>query len=200
MRGPVPPEAPDVTRLLLAWRGGDRGALDTLVPLVHAELRRLAHRQMRGERAGHPLQTTALVNEAYLRLVDSHRVQWQNRAHFFAISAGLMRRVLVDAARARGSLKRGGKAVHVSLNDAPDVTRTPDVDVIALDDALDALADLDARKSQVVELRYFGGLSVDETAEALGVSPETVKRDWRMAKLWLVRELKARVPQEPGGR
>jgi RNA polymerase sigma factor (TIGR02999 family) len=186
--------------LLLAWRGGDPGALDTLVPLVYAELRRLAHRQMRGERIGHPLQTTALVNEAYLRLVDSHRVHWQNRAHFFAIAAGLMRRVLVDAARARESLKRGGKAVHVSLDDAPGLSRTPDVDVIALDHALEALADLDARKSQVVELRYFGGLSVDETAEALGVSPETVTRDWRMAKLWLVRELKGGAPREPAGR
>jgi len=196
----VPPEGPDVTRLLVAWHGGDREALNTLLPLVYAELRRLAHRQMRGERAGHPLQTTALVNEAYLRLVDSDRVQWQNRAHFLAISAGLMRRILVDAARERGSLKRGGKAVHISLDDAPDVARTPGVDVVALDAALEALAALDVRKSQVVELRYFGGLSVDETAEALGVSAETVTRDWRMAKLWLVRELKAGAPQEPADR
>ncbi len=192
----MPTTAPDVTRLLLAWRDGDREALDRLVPLVYAELHRLARRQMRGERAGHPLQTTALVNEAYLRLVDSHRVHWQNRAQFFAISAALMRRILVDAARARGSLKRGGKAVHVSLDDAPDVARMPHVDVIALDDALEALAALDARKSRVVELRYFGGLSVDEIAEALGVSTETVTRDWRMAKLWLVRELKATTGQE----
>src|SRR5689334_4470071 len=197
MRGSVPPARPDVTRLLLAWRGGDREALNTLVPLVYAELRRLAHRQMRGERAGHSLQTTALVNEAFLRLVDSDRVHWQNRAHFFAISAGLMRRILVDDARARRSHKRGGRTVHVSLDDAPDVARTPGVDVIALDDALEALEHLDARKSQVVELRYFGGLSVDETAEALGVSAETVTRDWRMAKLWLVRELKARAPGGP---
>lgn len=196
----MPPEGPDVTRLLVAWHGGDREALNTLLPLVYAELRRLAHRQMRGERAGHPLQTTALVNEAYLRLVDSDRVQWQNRAHFLAISAGLMRRILVDAARERGSLKRGGKAVHISLDDAPDVARTPGVDVVALDAALEALAALDVRKSQVVELRYFGGLSVDETAEALGVSAETVTRDWRMAKLWLVRELKAGAPQEPADR
>ena len=196
----MPPEGPDVTRLLVAWHGGDREALNTLLPLVYAELRRLAHRQMRGERAGHPLQTTALVNEAYLRLVDSDRVQWQNRAHFLAISAGLMRRILVDAARERGSLKRGGKAVHISHDDAPDVARTPGVDVVALDAALEALAALDVRKSQVVELRYFGGLSVDETAEALGVSAETVTRDWRMAKLWLVRELKAGAPQEPADR
>jgi RNA polymerase sigma factor (TIGR02999 family) len=185
---------------LLAWRGGDGGALGRLVPLVYTELRRLAHRQMRGERAGHPLQTTALVNEAYLRLVDSSRVQWQNRAHFFAVSAGLMRRVLVDTARGRGSLKRGANVVHLSLDDAPVAGQAPDVDVIALDDALATLADLDARKSQVVELRYFGGLSVKETAEALGVSPETVMRDWRMAKLWLVRALKDRAPKAPAGR
>ena len=196
----MPPAGPDVTRLLLAWRDGDPRALDTLVPLVYAELRRLAHRQMRGQRVGHPLQTTALVNEAYLRLVDSNRVRWQNRAHFFAISAGVMRRILVDTARARGALKRGGKAVHLSLDDEPGVTQAPDVDVLALDDALAALAEMDARKSQVVELRYFGGLSVDETAEALEVSPETVMRDWKMAKLWLFRQLKASEPQEPAGR
>jgi len=193
----VPPAGPDVTRLLLAWRGGDADALDTLVPLVYGELHRLAHRHMRGQRPGHPLQTTALVNEAYLRLVDSNRVRWQNRAHFFAISAGLMRRILVDTARARGALKRGGKAVHLSLDDAPGVTQALDVDVLALDDALATLAEMDARKSQVVELRYFGGLSVDETAEALEVSPETVMRDWKMAKLWLFRQLKSSAPQEP---
>ncbi len=183
------PEAPDVTRLLLAWRDGDRAALEQLLPLVYAELRRLAHSQMRRERAGHPLQTTALVNEAYLRLVDSSRVRWQNRAHFFAISAQLMRRILVDAGRARGSLKRGGESVHVALEDTAAVSGQPDQDVVALDEALTRLAAVDARKSQVVELRYFGGLSVKETAQALHVSPETVMRDWKVAKLWLLREL-----------
>jgi len=188
------PAPPDVTRLLIAWRDGDRAALDQLVPVVYGELHRLAHRQMRNERAGHTLQTTALVNEAYLRLVvGSDRVRWQNRVHFFAISAQLMRRILVDDARARGSLKRGGKAVHLSLEDAPAVTPQPDADLVALDEALTALAAVDARKSQVVELRYFGGLSVDETAEALSVSPETVMRDWNMAKLWLLRKLKSGV-------
>jgi RNA polymerase sigma factor (TIGR02999 family) len=189
--------APDVTRLLLAWRGGDAEALQALLPLVYVELRRLAHRQMRGERPGRTLQTTALVHEAYLRLVDSDRVRWQNRAHFFAISAQLMRRILVDAARSRGSLKRGGEAVHIALDDAPLVSREPDTDVIALDEALTRLATVDARKSQVVELRYFGGLSVEETAEALHVSPETVMRDWKMAKLWLLRELKRGTTAEP---
>jgi RNA polymerase sigma-70 factor, ECF subfamily len=189
----VPAPVPsDVTRLLIAWRDGDRTALDHLVPVVYDELHRLAHRQMRGERAGHTLQTTALVNEAYLRLVNgSDRVRWQNRVHFFAISAQLMRRILVDDARARGSLKRGGNAMHLSLEEAPDVTRKPNADLVALDAALTALAAVDARKSQVVELRYFGGLTVDEAAEALHVSPETVLRDWNMAKLWLLREMKS---------
>lgn len=188
--------APDVTRLLLAWRDGDSTALHKLVPLVYAQLRRLAHRQMRSERPGHILQTTALVHETYLRLVDSERVHWQNRAHFFAISAQLMRRILVDAARSRGSLKRGGEAVHVALDEAPLVSREPGTDVIALDEALTKLAAVDARKSQVVELRHFGGLSVEETAEALQVSPETVMRDWKMAKLWLLRELKREATKE----
>ncbi len=184
------PVAPDVTRLLLAWRNGDGQALDRLVPLVYSELHRLAHRQMRGERPGHALQTTALVNEAYLCLVDSDRVRWQNRAHFFAISAQLMRRILVDAARSRGSLKRGGEAASLALDEAAVVSEERDAALIALDEALSALADLDPRKSRVVELRYFGGLSVEETAEALQVSAETVMRDWKMAKLWLLRELK----------
>jgi RNA polymerase sigma-70 factor, ECF subfamily len=188
---PVPAPVPsNVTRLLIAWRDGDRAALDQVVPVVYEELRRLAHRQMRGERAGHTLQTTALVNEAYMRLVEgSDRVRWQNRVHFFAISAQLMRRILVDDARARRSLKRGGNAVHLSLEAAPALTRKPNPDLVALDEALTALAAVDLRKSRVVELRYFGGLTVDETAEALQVSPETVMRDWNMAKLWLLREL-----------
>lgn len=182
--------ASDVTRLLLAWRGGDGAALERLVPLVYAELRRLAHRQMRRERPGHTLQTTALVNEAYVRLVDLKRVRWQNRAHFFAISAQLMRRILVDHARARGSLKRGGHAIQVALDDEPAGSSPPHADLLALDEALTRLAALDRRKSQVVELRHFGGLSVEEAAEALGVSRETVMRDWKLAKLWLLRELR----------
>jgi RNA polymerase sigma-70 factor (ECF subfamily) len=192
--------APDVTRLLLAWRRGDRAALEELAPLVYAELRRLAHRQMRRERPGHTLQTTALVNETYLRLVDSKRVRWQNRVHFFAVCAQLMRRILVDHARARRSLKRGGKAVHVTLEDAPVGSPPPDEDLLALDEALTRLAAIDMRKSRVVELRHFGGLSVEETAEALGVSTDTVMRDWKMAKLWLLRELKRGATGESAGR
>jgi len=186
---PAPVE-PDVTRLLLAWRRGDGQALEELVPLVYAELHRLAHRQMRGERPGHFLQTTALVNEAYLRLVESDRVRWQNRSHFFAICAQLMRRILVDAARSRGSLKRGGETLLLPLEEAAVVSRERDAALIALDAALAGLAALDPRKSQVVELRYFGGLTVEETAGVLQVSVETVMRDWKMAKLWLLRELK----------
>ena len=190
----------EITTLLKAWRQGDQKALDRLTPLVYDHLRRLARQYVRKERPDGRMNATALVHEAYVRLVDARAVDWQDRAHFFAVSAKIMRRILVDAARERGSLKRGGKAVHISLDDAPDVARTPGVDVVALDAALEALAALDVRKSQVVELRYFGGLSVDETAEALGVSAETVTRDWRMAKLWLVRELKAGAPQEPADR
>jgi RNA polymerase sigma factor (TIGR02999 family) len=182
----------DVTQLLLAWSGGDQEALGRLIPLVEDELRRLAHAYMAGERPGHTLQTTALLNEAYLRLVDSQRVRWQNRAHFFAVSAQLMRRVLVDFARARRREKRGGDRVQVSLDEALDVSQRRDPDLIALDDALQALAAFDERKSKVVELRFFGGLSVEETAEALGVAPITVLRDWKMAKVWLYRELDRR--------
>jgi RNA polymerase sigma factor (TIGR02999 family) len=184
---------------LLAWCSGDRAALERLVPLVYAELRRRAHRQMRGERPGHTLQTTALVNETYLRLVDSKKVRWQNRAHFFAVCAQLMRRILVDHARAQRSLKRGGNAVHVALDDTPVGSPPPDADLLALDEALTRLAVIDIRKSQVVELRHFGGLSVEETAEALDVSPDTVMRDWKVAKLWLLRELKREAPEEATG-
>lgn len=157
--------------------------------MVYAELHRLAHRQMRSERPGHTLQTSALVNETYLRLVDSNRVQWQNRAHFFAVCAQLMRRILVDHARSRGSLKRGGGGRNIALDDARVGVPSPDTDLLALDEALTRLAAVDLRKSRVVELRHFGGLSVEETAAALEVSPETVMRDWRVAKLWLLREL-----------
>ena len=179
----------EITQLLLAWNQGDEQALNRLMPLVHGELHRLAHRYMAGERPGHPLQTTALVHEAYLRLIDSSRVRWQNRAHFFAVSAQLMRRILVDVARARAQLKRGGDAIQVSLDEAMEIPREPGADLIALDDALTMLAAFDERKSKVVELRFFGGMSVEETAEVLGVSVMTVMRDWGLAKVWLLREL-----------
>ncbi len=179
-----------MTDLLLAWRAGDETALARLTPLVHQELKRIARGCMRGERAGHGLQATALVHEAYLRLVDVQHVNWRNRAHFLAVAARLMRRVLVDAARARRYLKRGGGAVHVSLSEAGrSLEKGPDVE--ALDEALDALARVDERKSRVVELRFFGGLSVAETAAALSVSPETVMRDWKLARAWLRRELRS---------
>ena len=178
-----------VTELLRAWGNGDDGALERLTPLVEAELRRLAQGYMRRERRGHTLQTSALVNEAFLRLTDARRVRWQDRAHFLGISARLMRRVLVDHARARGYRKRGGGAERVTLDEGLVTSPEPAVDVLALDRALEALAAVDVRKSQVIELRFFGGLSVEETAEVLHVSPDTVKRDWRLAKLWLLREL-----------
>jgi RNA polymerase sigma-70 factor (ECF subfamily) len=178
-----------VTALLIEWRGGDPGAMERLLPLVHHELRRIATRHMAGERQDHVLQATALVNEVYLRLVDIRRVQWQDRAHFFAMAARLMRRVLVDFARARKNQKRGGALRRVTFDENLAVASgTPD-DLIAIDDALRALAAQYERKSQVVELRFFGGLSVEETAEVLKISPETVMRDWRFAKNWLVREL-----------
>ena len=179
----------EITQLLLAWSSGEQNALQKLAPLVYAELHRLAHHYMAGERPGHTLQPTALVNEAYLRLIDSSHVRWQNRAHFFAISAQLMRRILVDFARSRGYYKRGGKARRISLDEAPPIASERSADLVALDEAMSALAAFDDRKSRVVELRYFGGLSVEETAEVLKVSPETVMRDWRLAKVWLQREL-----------
>ena len=177
------------TALLMAWGRGDQAAFDELVPLVHDELQRIARRHMGRERADHTLQATALVNEAYMRLLDVKRIQWQNRAHFLAMAARVMRRILVESARARKSQKRGGSAQRVSLDEALVITSKPDPDLIALDAALQALADVDARKCQVVEMRYFGGLSVEETAEALQVSTGTVMRDWRLAKVWLLREL-----------
>ena len=184
--------APSVTQLLKAWSDGDEQALEALLPLVEAELRRLARGYMRRERRDHTLQTTALVNEAFVRLVDAHDIQWRDRARFVGIAARLMRRVLVDHARARGYKKRGGGAANVPFEDGMRVSPAPDVDIVALDRALDALAAIDARKSRVVEMRFFGGLSVEETAEALAVSADTVKRDWRLAKLWLLRELKGK--------
>jgi RNA polymerase sigma factor (TIGR02999 family) len=186
------PSPHGVTRLLKAWSGGEQEALEQLVPLVYHELHRLAHRYMATERHGHTLQSTALVHEAYQRLIDLQDVNWQNRAHFFAVSAQLMRRILVDYARSRRYSKRGGELRRIALNEAVAVFRDRRKDVVALDDALCALARIDARKAQVVELRFFGGLSVDETAEVLHVSPDTVLRDWRLAKTWLLRELSNR--------
>jgi len=180
---------PPVTELLVAWGQGDESALARLMPLVQDELHRLARREMRGERPGHTLQTTALVNEAYLRLIDARRVRWQDRAHFFALSARIMRRILVDHARSRNFIKRGAGTRHVSLDEALIVSQERGPDLVALDDALQALAKVDARKSQVVELRFFGGLSVEEAAEALRVSSQTIVRDWHLAKVWLLREL-----------
>jgi RNA polymerase sigma factor (TIGR02999 family) len=174
---------------LLAWRDGDEAALNRLTPLVHDELHRIAHRYMAGERAEHTLQTTALVNEMFLRLVDVRRVNWQNRAHFLAMSARLMRRVLVDAARARRAKKRGGEIVHIVVDEPVVAEVVRAAELLRLDDALEALSALDARKSRVVELRFFGGLSLEEVAEVLGVSTKTVMRDWDFARAWLQREI-----------
>jgi RNA polymerase sigma-70 factor (ECF subfamily) len=183
------PSTHEVTELLLAWSNGEKNALESLTPLVYKELHRLAHYYMSRERRDHTLQTSALVNEAYLRLVDQKRVQYQNRAHFFAISARLMRQILINHAQSRRCLKRGRGARNVSLDKAIIVSEERSEDLLALDDALNELAKVDPRKSKVVELRFFGGLSVEETAEALNVSPVTVMRDWRLAKAWLYREL-----------
>lgn len=180
----------DVTGLLLAWGDGDESALSRLIPIVHDELYRIARACMAGEKGGHTLQATALVNEVYLRLIRTEGMRWQNRAHFLSMAARLMRRILVDFARSKQYQKRGGGAVNVSFD--PDIAPSahPDRDLVALDDALEALARVDERKSRVIEMRFFGGLSVKETAEALHVSPETVMRDWKMAKAWLLRELR----------
>jgi len=191
MRGEAQPgdaAAVDVSLLLRAWSEGDRNALERMTPVVYKELHRLAHHYMARERAGHSLQTTALINEAYLRLVDYKRMQWQNRAHFFAVSAQLMRRILVEHARRRNQ-KRGGAVTHVSLDEAAMVSRKRPADLVALDDAMSALARLDPRKVRVVEMRFFGGLSLEETAKVLQVSAVTVKRDLRTARAWLYREL-----------
>ena len=179
----------EITRLLRAWGGGDQAALSQLAPLVYKELHRMAHHRMRQEQPGNTLQTTALVNEAYLRLVDAKDVRWQERAHFFAVSAEVMRRILVDAARARRSEKRGGGMAKVNLNESIDAMADRGRELVALDDALDALAKFDARKAKVVEMRFFGGLSVAETAEALGISEQSVLRDWKLARAWLMGEM-----------
>ena len=186
-RGNDPPAA-DISGILRAWSDGDQRALEKLTPVVYSELRSLARRYMRRERPGHSLQTSALVNEAYMRLVDYKRMQWQDRAHFFAVSAQVMRRILVEHAR-RHNLKRGGDVQHVSLEQAAIIGGDQDMDLVALDHALNALGQIDPRKMRVIEMRFFGGLSVEETAEVLKVSAITVKREWRAARAWLFREL-----------
>jgi RNA polymerase sigma factor (TIGR02999 family) len=178
------------TELLRAWSQGDGSAFERLVPLVYEELHRIARRYMRLERPDHTLQATSLVNEAYLRLIDVNRVEWQDRAHFFAVAAQMMRRILVESARNRRRQKRGGGAVHLKLDEIQELPASKDYDVVALSDALSGLATFDARMSQIVELRFFGGLTVDETAQVLNVSPETVMRDWKTAKSWLLREIR----------
>ena len=180
-----------ITQLLVDWRDGDQEARNELIGLVYEELRRVAHSHLRRERPGHTLQTTALVNEAYLVLVDQRRVHWQNRAHFFGVAAQLMRRILVEHARRRAALKRGGRAVCISLDPDFAPASERDIAVLALDDALKGLEQLDPQQSQIVELRFFGGLTVEETAHVIGVSPRTVKREWRSAKAWLQREPEA---------
>jgi RNA polymerase sigma-70 factor (ECF subfamily) len=187
--GGITADSLNATALLQEWGRGDRTAFDRLLPLVHGELRRLAQRQMDGEREGHTLQATALVHEVYLRLIDIKRVSWQDRSHFFVMAARLMRRVLVDHARAKRSQKRGAGAPMIALDDLPIVGAEPNLDILALDAALDALGQQDTRKSQVVEMRYFAGLTIEETAAALDVSLDTVMRDWRLARAWLHRAL-----------
>ena len=179
----------NITELLVGYGRGDKEALDQLMPIVYDELRRQAARYLRREQAGNTLQTTALIHEAYVRLVDQRNVQWQNRAHFFGIAAQMMRRILVDHARAKKRVKRGGSDVRVSLGDATVAVKGQDLDVVALDEALERLAQIDEQQSRVVELRFFSGLTVEETAEVMGISKATVKRDWSMAKAWLHREL-----------
>ena len=183
-----------VTELLGRWRGGDREALDALMPLVYNELRRIAHRYLQNERPGHTLQSTALVHEAYVRLTGQDFPQWQNRAHFFAVAAQLMRQILVDYARSHRAAKRGGTVCRLTLDEAGDVPQPLDVDVVALDEALTTLAKMDEQQSRVVELKFFAGLSIEDTSEVLGVSSSTVKRDWITARAWLFRELDRSAP------
>ena len=179
----------EVTKLLKAWSDGDQSALDKLMPLVYDELHRLAHQHMRRERPGHMLQTSALLNEAYLRLVDQSQIPWESRAHFFAIAARLMRQILVDEARRRSSAKRGGGTIQVPLDEAGTIVQQQSVNVMALDDAMKSLEQIDERKSRIIELRFFGGMSIDETAEVLKVSSATVMRDWTFARAWLRKEM-----------
>ena len=188
----VPSSPRDVTRLLKAWEDGDEGAFERLCPLVYQELRRLAQHQMQRERSEHTLQATAVVHEAVLRMASQQGVSWESRGHFMAIAAKMMRRVLVDYARRRAVVKRGGQAVHVRPDETPDVAIEPAADVLAVHDALEALAAVDPRKAQMIELRFFGGFSIDETAQILKVSPGTVMRDWTLAKAWLQREIASR--------
>lgn len=180
----------EVTKLLNDWSGGDKSALDKLIPLVHAELKQLARRYMKRERVNHTLQTSALINEAYLRLINQKQVQWQNRTHFFAIASQLMRRVLVDHARTRGYAKRGGAVHNISFDETAIASSERAAQLIALDEALDNLAKIDPRQSRIVEMRFFGGLSIEETAEALSLSPATIKREWNAAKAWLYKEIR----------
>jgi RNA polymerase sigma factor (TIGR02999 family) len=189
IKQPMSMQSPEITQMLVAWSNGDPSAFEKLAPLVSQELHRLAKRYMARERPGHTLQATALVNEAYLRLIDASHVQWQNRAHFFAVSAQVMRHILVDFARSHQNLKHGGDARQVTLDEALVISPEPDSNLVAIDDALKTLAELDPRQSQVVELRFFGGLSLEETAEVLKVSVGTVRRDWTLARAWLHREL-----------
>jgi RNA polymerase sigma factor (TIGR02999 family) len=188
--GTNPP--PDVTTLLLAWNSGDQDALDRLMPLVYDELRRLARRHMRAENPGHTLQATALVNDLYVQFIDQKSVNWQSRAHFFGAAAQIIRRLLVDHARARHRLKRGGGGLKVEWNEAIKSSQPVEMDLIALDDALNRLAVMDPQQSRIIELRFFGGLSIEETAEALKISPATVKRDWSFARAWLYQEMKSK--------
>ena len=190
---PHEPSSP-VTQLLVRWREGDRQALEALMPLVYDELRRLAHHYLRQERSDHPLQSTALVHEAYMRLAGPTPPQWQNRAHFFGIAAHIMRQILVEYARGRGAAKRGGNACRVTLDDAIALPQQPDVDVVELDKALTGLAELDAQQGRIVELRFFAGLTIEDTAEVLGISPATVKRDWVTARAWLFRAMSGESP------
>ena len=189
----MPQSSQNVTELLIGWGKGDKEALDALLPLVYEELRKQAAGYLRRERVGHTLQTTALIHEAYLKLVDQKNVHWQNRAHFFGIAAQLMRRILVDHARTKKRAKRGGSDIRVSFNDANLMGQAKDLDIVALDEALNHLAEIDEQQSRIVELRFFSGLTVEETAEVLAISPATVKRDWSMAKAWLHREISGEV-------
>lgn len=189
------PAANDVTQLLVNWRKGDQQALEELWPLVYGELRKLARRYLRRERSDHTLQSTALVHEAFIRLIDQKNVQWQNRAHFFGVAAQMIRRILVDHARGHQTTKRGGGVCKLSLDEAIGVAEKRDLDLVTLDDALNGLAEIDVQQSRIVELRFFGGLSIEETAHVLGISPATVKRDWNIAKAWLYRDMMGREAQ-----